>query len=165
MKFVFLSILLIILYSISFSQGEIEEERMYNRSENSGSLLLNSNGWGVNFRIGKRLDGYKKRLIDFDFVGIKHPKEDKKHHPINDEKLVFGKLNSFFTLKIGYGYQKEIFSKFDKGGIAIKYFYWGGFSFGFLKPVYYIIYDSNSSTQGTIIQQFDPSSSHTIFDI
>ncbi len=165
MKFVFLSILLIILYSISFSQGEIEEEKMYNRSENSGSLLLNSNGWGINFRIGKRLDGYKKRLIDFDFVGIKHPKEQKIHHPSHDEKFVFGKLNSFFTLKTGYGYQKEIFSKFDKGGIAIKYFYLGGLSLGLLKPVYYEIYDNSNGDQVVNIQKFDPSSIHTVFDI
>jgi hypothetical protein len=35
------------------------------------------------------------------------------------------------------GFQREIFSKEDKGSIAVKYYIGGGPSLGFTKPVYY----------------------------
>ncbi len=157
--------LLLIAHTL-FSQGEIEESVSYNKSENSGSILINSNGWGINFRLGKRLNGYSKRLIDFDFVGIKHPKEQKINHPTYDAKFVFGKLNSFFVLRTDYGYQKEIFSKFDKGGISIKYFYLGGISLGLAKPVYYEVYVSDGKGNKVLnVQRFNSQSIHTIYDI
>lgn len=166
MRQTLISLLFIVFCFSLFSQGEIEDVVSYNKSENSGSILINSNGWGANFRLGKRLNGLNKRLIDIDFVGIKHPKEQKIHHPSHDAKFVFGKLNSLFILRIDYGFQKEIFSKFDKGGIAIKYFYLGGPSLGLVKPVYYEVYSKDADGRQIVnVQKFNSSSIHTIYDI
>jgi len=130
-----------------FSQGELNNEaRVVSGNEKSYSILFNSNGFGVNYRYGKRITGFKKNIFDFDLFYVKHAKEIKIQNPQyeSQKRFVFGKLNSLFTFNIGTGIQKEIYSKFDKGGIAIKYFYEGGVSLALLKPIYYQVVDSQS---------------------
>ena len=145
-----ITILLLTLKNFIFSQGEISNIKIYDISEKSLAVLLNSNGEGCNFRYGKRLDGKRRRIYDFDFEYVKHSKEIKTHNPYyeNNNRFVFGKLNEFFNLKSAIGLQKELFSKSDKGGVAIKYFFTGGFSLGLLKPIYYNIIDSTKVIDG-----------------
>lgn len=142
----FTFIFLLIFFSLSaFSQGELNDEvRVVTGNEKTYAVLINSNGWGFNLRRGKRLDGFRKRLIDFDLAYVKHPKEIKTQNPYfeNQKRFVFGKLNTLVTFRAGIGLQKEIYSRFDKGGIAIKYFYEGGISLALLKPMYYQVVDS-----------------------
>jgi len=168
-----LTTLLGIVFSVSvFSQGELDEVRVVTGNENSYAFLLNSDGWGLNYRHGKRLDGFRKRLLDFDFAYIKHAKEIKTQNPYyeNQKRFVFGKLNSMFAVRTDIGIQKEIYSKFDKGGVAIKYFYGIGLTLGILKPVYYQIVDSSivSNNERYLYlseKKFDEASIHQVSDI
>lgn len=159
---IFILFLSILFFSINvFSQGEINNEtRLISGNEKSYAILINSNGWGLNYRYGKRIDGFKKRLFDFDFSYVKHPKEIRIQNPYydNQKRFVFGKLNALFTLKVSIGKQKEVYSKFDKGGIAVKYFYEGGISLAILKPIYYQVVDSLSPNPN------DPYVSDRLFD-
>lgn len=161
--------LLIIISLNAFSQGELNDEaRIVSGNEKSYAVLLNSNGWGINYRRGKRLDGFRKRLLDFDFSYIKHPKEIKTQNPYfeNQKRFVFGKLNSLVTLRTGIGIQKEIYSKFDKGGIAIKYFYEAGISLALLKPVYYQVVDSEKvSNNKRVLYLSDQLFNHNIHQV
>ena len=170
MKRVFI-ILLFLLFPVifSFSQGEIDnEEKIFFRNERSVGIHLNSNGYGVNFRFGRRVNAFKKRLIGLDFVGVKHPKETKEQNQYfnNSKRFVYGKDNAFFVLRGGLGYQKEIFSKSDKGGIAIRYFYLVGPSAGILKHMYYEILEptGNPYEYYIKIEEFDKDK-HSINDI
>ncbi len=135
----------------------------YNVNENSISILLNTNGYGLNYRYAKWQDGYTKRIIDADFVYIKHPKEIKITMDRNyNGRYVYGKLNTVFSLRAGYGKQKELFSKYGKGSLSIKYFYTIGPGLGILKPMYFEVlysgnkvrtekYDNKQHGAGTII--------------
>ena len=168
-KYMLMIVLVFFLYLQFFAQGEIEEQHKFNRSEHSGALYLNSNGFGLSFRFGKRLDGYRQRLIDIDASWIKHPKENRVSNPAFEEqgRFVFGKLNTFYTIKSYYGRQKEIFSKFDKGGIAIKYSYLIGINIGLAKPVYYEVLEeipNDPYHQIVVIQKFNENI-HTVYDI
>lgn len=128
-----------------YSQGEISgEERIVTYSEKSGGLFVNNNGFTLQYRYGKRMDGFRKLIYDVDFSHIKHPKEVKVRNPYyeNQRRFVFGKLNTFVNVRAGLGIQKEQFSKQDKGGVSIKYYYGAGLSLGLLKPVYYNVVDS-----------------------
>jgi len=128
-----------------FSQGEINsEERIITYNEKSFAAYVNNNGFTLQYRYGKRMDGFRKSIYDIDFSHIKHPKEIKVSNPYydNQKRFVFGKLNSFMNIRGGIGIQKEQFSKHDKGGVSIKYYYQAGASLGLLKPVYYDIVDS-----------------------
>lgn len=135
-----------LLSTFAFCQGELGEDRVVTGNEKSYAFLLNSNGWGLNYRYGKRLDGFRKRLLDIDISYVKHAKEIRTQNPYyeNQKRFVFGKLNVLFAIRGGVGLQKEIYSKFDKGGVAIKYFYGAGLTLGILKPVYYQVVDSSS---------------------
>lgn len=130
-----------------FSQGEISEQpRIFYRNEKSLGILLNSNGFGVNGRYASRINARKKTIYEFDFAGIKHSKEYRVSNPYNNNRtFVFGKLNSFFNLRVGYGKQKEMFRKVDRGGISIRRYFSFGPTLGILKPIYY-----------EILQQIDP---------
>ena len=148
---------LVIIYSYSYSQGEIDDQnKIIFRNERTFSAFMSSYGWGLNYQYAKRVNAYKRILYDFDIDYIKHPKEKKQTNPFfmssNMTMFVFGKTNLFFELKGSYGQQRELFRKIDKGGIAIRMFYSGGASLGVLKPIYYqIIYPS-----GAIDEKFVP---------
>lgn len=129
-----------------FSQGEISEQpRIFYRNEKSLGILVNTNGYGVSGRYANRINARKKTIWELDFVGIKHPKEYRYSNPYNSNKtFVFGKLNCFFNLRVGYGKQKEMFRKVDKGGIAIRRYFNFGPTLGILKPIYYEVLEPTS---------------------
>lgn len=141
MKKVFL-ILTASVFSIlfAFSQGELDEEqKAFFRNEKSIGLQLNSTGYGVSLRYGKRINFFDKRIYEADVNFLKHPKEHKTSNPYfpNNKRFVFGKLNFALTVRGGLGYQHMIFKKIDRGGIAIRYIVSGGPSIGIYKPIYY----------------------------
>jgi len=130
-----------------FAQGELSEQsRIFYRNERSIGALLNSNGYGVSGRYAKRINARNKTIYEVDLIGIKHPKEVKiTNYYSSNKSYVFGKLNSFFDLRAGYGRQREMFRKIDRGGISIRRFYSAGPALGILKPVYYEIIQTNTA--------------------
>jgi hypothetical protein len=124
------------------AQGELKEKpRIFYRNEKSLGFLLNSNGWGVSGRYAKRLNARKKTLYEVDFANIKHPKEVKiSNSYYNNRSFVFGKTNLFINFRGGWGKQKEMFRKVDRGGISIRRFFSVGPTLGVLKPIYYEVF-------------------------
>ncbi len=144
MRKLFIFLLLGLAYVNVYGQGEIDEQqRIFYRNERTGAIFLNSNGIGLGFQYGKRVNASLKTLYSIEVANIKHPKEVKVTNQFASNKsFVYGKQNNFFTLHGGIGRQKEIFRKFDRGGIAVRYFYNGGVSLGFIKPIYYEVYNA-----------------------
>ena len=123
------------------AQGEIDQQqKVFYRNEWSVAVMINSDGFGGNYRYGERINAADKRLYEIDFAYIKHPKEYKSMTPtLTPIRYVEGKKNLAFDFRIGYGKQHEKFRKHDVGGIAIRYFYNFGPSIAVLKPIYYEI--------------------------
>lgn len=125
----------------AYGQGEIDEQaKILFQDERSFSGSLNSNGFGVAYRYGLRRTYLTKRLYDIELAYIKHPKEVKTYTPSAysvSRKFVNGKMNAFIVFRPSIGFQKEIFSKEDRGSIAVRYYYSFGPSIGFAKPIYY----------------------------
>lgn len=139
-KLLAISLILLALPLILLSQGDIDEQqRIFYRNERTVALLLNTNGFGVSYREGKRLDFLNKRIVDLDINILKHPREIKLVNPyaIAGSSFVYGKLNNVITLKGGIGNQHELFKKVDLGGVAIRYFYSAGAVLAVTKPIYY----------------------------
>jgi len=126
------------------AQGDLnEQQKVFFRNEKSVGLLLNSDGLGVSYREGKRINYLNKSILEFDFGTLKHPKEYKMYNPYTTGtgSFVYGKLNSVFFLRGGIGHQHEIFKKEDLGGVAIRYFFSAGPVIALAKPIYYrVIY-------------------------
>lgn len=168
------NIIIIILLNLTYyaySQGEIDTEKakLVFKNERTFALLLNTNGYGLNYRYAKRLDGFKKRLYDIEINTVKHPKEIRTQNPYfdtNQRRYVFGKLNSVFNMRLGYGRQKEIYSKFDKGGLAIIHFFTIGPVVSFLKPIYYeVLYPTNIQYEYVIKTEKFNTNIHRVGDI
>lgn len=145
MKKIVVLLLFTVFYRSGFAQGDIDtQEKILYQNERSISLTLNSNGFGAGFRFGQRKSYLSKIIYDIDFAYIKHPKEVKisasPYSYSSNRKYVYGKTNLFMNLRPSIGYQREIFSKEDRGSIAVKYYGSVGPSLGFTKPVYYNFY-------------------------
>ena len=154
-RFFFFSIFMLASITSVIAQGEINgQNKIFYRNEISGALLLNSNGWGLDFRTAKRVDAANKFIYDFDFAILKHPKEYRISSQYSyGQMYVLGKQFIPFILRASYGKQKEIFRKFDVGGISIRHFQSVGPSLALLKPIYYHIQYNDHAE----IQRFDPS--------
>ena len=124
-----------------YAQGEIDlQPKVFYRNEWSLAPMLNSNGWGLNYRFGLHLNAADKRLFEVDFAYMKDPKEKKNYNTNildSNAKYVNGKKNLAFNFRFGYGKQHEFARKHDVGGVAIRYFYNYGLSIVLLKPIYY----------------------------
>ena len=66
---------------ITSSFDEVNNAGVQYKYEMSFGILAHSNGFGGNFRRGKHLTGYKKRIWEIEVVNMKHPKEYKTYNP------------------------------------------------------------------------------------
>lgn len=157
----FISLLVTVLISLNLyaQEEDIDETRLFYRSEMSGGLILHTHGFGANFRKAKRKTGFKQRLFSIEIVNIKHPKEYKTSPYVEDSKgFIFGKLNSLTVLRPSIGKQKVLYSKETKRGVQISYILLVGPSLGLVKPVYLEIARPNVSDANKIIsnEKYDP---------
>lgn len=125
-------------------QGDIDEQvHVLFRDESTFGMFLNSNGIGLNYRYGFYRDAKNQFILDADFAYVKHTKEVKTQvaYDYSTRRYVFGKENLFWELKGSAGWQKELYRKYDRKGISVRWYYCGGLALGFLKPIYYEIWD------------------------
>lgn len=154
-KLLLLAVLVLAGVSSVYSQGELDQQqKVFFRNEKSFGISLNSDGIGFGYRAGKRLDFRNKRIIEIEGGTLKHQKEYKTSNPYTTGgNFVFGKLNSTFYLRAGFGHQHEIYKKADLGGIAIRYFYSAGPVLAIYKPIYYRVVYWYSATDYTIKEE------------
>jgi len=168
-KFISYIICLFLFSNYSFGQGELQDHKTLNFNERTYAIYFNSNGYGLNFTYGKRLDGFRRATIAIDLSEIKHPKEIRTSNPYivnNQKKFVFGKLNNFYLLKLSFGIHKTVFDKFDKGGIGIGYHFQFGPDLGILKPVYYdVLYPTATPNEYILEKEQFSTNIHSISDI
>lgn len=131
------------------------------KNEASGGVLLHSNGLGIVFRRGWHKTGYKKQMLDIEFVSLRDPKQKKLANPYfaDSKPYYYGKLNFAYILRGGYGMQNILFGKAEKSGVEVRYNYFGGLSLGITKPVYLdIVIDNPLDSSSKIIdtRKYDP---------
>ena len=157
MKYLF-TIIVFLLVLVAYSQGDLYADgHKYNRNEKSFGVVLVSNGFGINYKIGRRLDGRKKMLYEFDGLWFKHPKEIRIKTYDSGNRFVYGKVNFPINFRFTIGRQKVLYEKKDRNGVTISYFFNGGVSIVLLKPVYYKIISDGLLTE----QKFDITEIHT----
>jgi hypothetical protein len=77
----------------------------------------------------------------------------------------YGKINAAMYLRASFGRQHEVFKKADLGGVAIRYFYSGGPTLAFYKPVYYKILYPVSPYEFDIVEEKLDVNVHPPYDI
>lgn len=159
-KLLIIAVVFILGIDSVYAQGELtEEQKIFFRNERSFAILLNTDGFGLSYREGKRIDFRNKKLLEIEISTLRHPKEVKLSNPSYQTPgtFVFGKINSVFLLRGSIGHQHEIYKKADLGGVAIRYFYTGGPVIAFEKPIYYKILD--------LVNQYEFKIKEETFDI
>ncbi|MEO6883303.1 MAG: hypothetical protein ABI199_04675 [Bacteroidia bacterium] len=122
---------------------------------NSGTfgIMIHTNGFGINYRRGKHVTGYKERIWEIEGLNMSDPKQTKTQNPTfpNSKGYYYGKMNALLILRTGLGYQNILYRKNIPNSVEIRYSYYGGFSLGMAKPVYLQILHASSYQQNQYV--------------
>ena len=159
-KYLFISAFLISLSSFGQLNTEADFKRQVYDQEMTGGFMLHTRGYALTMRRMRFTNGYNKWGWEIDWGNIRHPKEVKfrsQFHVNSTRSYVYGKLNGFSTLRFGFGRDKILVDKTDKGTISISWITMGGPSFGMLKPVYLEIeYKDEQGGKIYSTERYDP---------
>src|SRR5258706_9102327 len=108
-------------------------------------LQFRSNGYGIFYELGKMKTNRKTNIYRVDITEIKSQKEDKQPSGgvFFDNPYIYGKLNNFYQVSLGFGQQYILGQKGNKNGVAISAVYSGGLVLGLLRPYYVEVSDPN----------------------
>ena len=116
-------------------------------------VQMRTNGYGFFLEKGKTKSQSITTLYNIEFNEIKHRKEDKLPNGTGGisfgNPYIYGKLNNFYQLQLGFGQQRMLGQKGNKNGVAVSLIYKGGLSLGLLRPYYIDVLD-NSRINKTI---------------
>jgi hypothetical protein len=114
---------------------------------------LRSNGYGAYFEMGRMKTNKRTNIYRLDITEIKHPKEEKQQGAgvIFGNPFVYGKVNNFYQVTLGFGQQLILGQKGNKNGVAVSAVYSGGLALGLLKP-YYLEVQGSSGGQNEVIK-------------
>ena len=159
MKRTFLIILFIFVYLSINAQNDdyidLLQQDIFFQDEFTVGVKVSTNGWGMDFRRGYAINPKRKKMYEFGFNTIKHPKEYKfSSYYFISKKFVYGKLNYCMDFKIGYGQQVVLYDKREAGTVQIRMFAYGGIDLAILKPIYYkVIINNHGDTE---YQKYQP---------
>ena len=137
------------------------------RTELSGGLRIATDGWSLYADKGYvRSENDREsemfhniRLFQLELSEKKHPKEVKINNqslnafsPDRARPFIYGKVNNFYSLKLGYGFRRMIAGKPEAGTVSIHWVGVGGLAAGLLKP-YYIDANVPQDHIGTLVRE------------
>lgn len=120
------------------------KRQVYDREYTLG-VMGHSRGYALNGRYLKYMDGFNKQGLEIDLVKLRHPKEVKSPNVFssNSRGYVFGRINTFYTVRAGYIRESILYDKTDQGTVSISLVTSGGASLGLLKPIYLEVIESD----------------------
>lgn len=118
----------------------IEEKLVYTR-QNSINVAIHTQGFGLGFKIGKIRSIHKTTNWEAEVVSLHSLKEIKTINVSEyyTRPYVYGKLNSVYAIRFGYGQENRIFGKPYWGGIETWWTWEVGASLALMKPYYYYV--------------------------
>jgi hypothetical protein len=127
-----------------------EEGVLVYSKQSTFGIQLRTNGYGIFYEKGKMKSQRNTSVYSIEFNEIKHPKEDKLPNGTGGftfgNPYIYGKINNFYQLQLGFGMQRILGQKGNKNGVAVSVVYKGGLSIGLLRP-YYIDVDDNGTNR------------------
>ncbi len=104
-----------------------------------------TNGYGVFVELGRMKTVRKTNIYRLDITEIKNQKEEKSPNGtiVFGNPYVYGKLNNFYQVTLGFGQQYILGQKGNKNGVAVTAVYSGGVALGLLRPYYLEVQNPN----------------------
>ncbi len=128
-----------------------EEGAIIYQKQSIFGIKLNTDGYAGFYELGRLKTPVKTNLYSIEIGEHKHVKEEKLTRGNSygfaiGNPYIYGKINNFYFVKLGFGQQHLIGGKGNKNGVAVSALYGGGLSAGLLKP-YYISYTDPQNSQ------------------
>ena len=136
----------------------VAEQQYIFRSEWNGSLSLTTSGFSLGYRRGKQFNStmYRKHLFEVEGSYIRHNKEVRSTpYSPRAHRFIYGKRNTLFTLRGGYGQMRVLTTKPYWGGVELRWLTIGGASLGFAIP-YYIYRYRDDYSDVLVAEAYDP---------
>ena len=153
---------LLIVFPV-FAYGQLETSIDFKRTvytdEYQLGIMFHTKGYGMHFRRQYFTDGFNKSGWELDLVNIRDEKEVNIYNPFDNSArgFVYGKINSFYSLRAGYTRDIVLVDKTDQGTVALDLVLSGGLSMGLLKPVYLELYQSVGNGSFILVtERYDP---------
>src|SRR5258706_9124489 len=110
-------------------------------------LQFRSNGYGIFYELGKMKTNRKTNIYRIDITEIKSQKEDKQPSGgvFFDNPYIYGKINNFYQVTLGFGQQYILGQKGNKNGVAVSAIYNAGLALGLLRPYYIEVNDGGEA--------------------
>jgi len=139
------------LANVGFSQNVIQPKQydyslrgVLYQKEFSIEPMVQSNGLSLMMNFGEIKKYYLTRYYTIGFGILKHPKEYRQNANFqssisifkNSNAFVYGKQNSLYTVRGGFGEKRYLSEKAKRKGIAVGINYGGGVSLGLVKPYF-----------------------------
>ena len=130
-----------------------EEGVLVYRKQNIFGLQGRTNGFGAFYEIGQMKTNRKTNIYRIDITEIKNQKEEKLSGGgglVFGNPFIYGKINSFYQVTLGFGQQYMLGQKGNKNGVAVSAVFNGGLALGLLKPYFIEVQDPVSGQNKTI---------------
>jgi hypothetical protein len=121
--------------------GEAGDKGVVYNTETAVNLTLHTNGFRIGLDKGRIKTYYKTTYYHFDIGYIRHPKEIRQSVNYQTSlnlanSYVYGKQNSLYVIRGGWGTKRYLSEKARYRGIAVGYNYEFGPTLGLVKPYY-----------------------------
>lgn len=126
---------------------QAEEGVLVYERQNVFGIQLRTNGYGAFYELGVMKTNRKTNLYSIAIAEIKHPKEEKLFggsFPFGSP-FVYGKVNYFYPVSLGFGQQYILGQKGNKNGVAVSAVYHAGVTLGLLRPYYVVVQDQTNN--------------------
>ena len=154
MKNIIFTIMLLCCALFAAAQGTFQPKQLdealkgivYNQ-ELAVNLRLHTNGIAFGVDIGKIKTYYQTKYFHIELGELKNQKENRQSPDYASSPngkvsraFKFGKQNSLYALRAGYGMKRYFSEKAKRKGVAVGISYEGGATLGMLKPYYLEIF-------------------------
>lgn len=122
---------------------QAEEGVLIYQKQSIFGIQLRTNGYGAFYEFGKMKTNRKTNIYRIDFAEVKESKEEKSLNGsvIFGNPYIYGKINYFYPITLGFGQQYILGQKGNKNGVAVTALYNAGLSLGLLRPYYVTVDD------------------------
>jgi len=120
------------------------------RNEATGGVYMHSRGFGAIYRRYWHVTGKLKRLIEFEGLNMRHPKQMSIKADGGGKSYVYGKLNALLFIRGGFGFQRTLYERADRKSIEVRMLYSIGATICFSKPVFLQV-DSSIGAGGSTV--------------
>src|SRR5687768_5329400 len=112
---------------------QAEEGVLVYRRQSIFGIQGRTNGYGIFYELGKMQTNRRTTLYRIDLTEIKHEKEEKLPSGggiVFGNPFVYGKINNFYQLNLGFGQQYILGQKGNKNGVSLAAVFEAGLALG-----------------------------------